>query len=60
MTATFKLPLTKYVLHVQEVKTIDALHKVAHKVLEEFKLRSILVITENDNYTINKPGTNGK
>lgn len=55
MTTTFYLPLTNYLIHTQEVQTIDDLHNLAHQILDEFNLKTVRVITENDDFTINLP-----
>jgi len=44
MTTNFYLPITNYLIHTQEVKTID-----------EFNIKTVRVLTENDDFTINLP-----
>lgn len=55
MTATFYLPLTNYVIHTQEVKTIEQLHELAHEILKNYHLKTVNIKTENDYYTVNLP-----
>ena len=55
MTATFYLPNSETVIHTQEVKTIDQLHELAHKILSDYHLKTINIKTENDYYTVNLP-----
>lgn len=55
MTPHFYTTLTNYLLHSHSVQNIDELLKVAHKILDEYNLTTIKVVTENDEFTISKP-----
>jgi len=55
MTTNFYTPQTNYLLHTIEVKDIEELHEVAHQILDEFNLKTILVTTINDSFTISLP-----
>ena len=47
-------------VHSEEYTTISALHKKAHELLEKHNVTTLDAITDNDRFTISKPGTNGK
>ena len=44
----------------EEYKNISTVHKRAHEILEQHNPTTVDCITDNDRFTINLPGTNGK
>ena len=47
-------------VHSEEYKGINYLLKKGHDLLKEHNATTIDCITDNDRFTINLPGTNGK
>ena len=48
------------IVHSEEYKNISQIHKTAHELLNNHNATTLDAITDNDRFTINKPGTNGK
>ena len=44
----------------EEYKNISTVHKRAHEILEQHNATTVDCSTDNDRFTINLPGTNGK
>ena len=47
-------------VYSEEYTNITALHKKAHELLAIHNSKTLDAITDNDRFTINLPGTNGK
>ena len=47
-------------VHSEEYNSINQIHNTAHELLNNHNATTLAAITDNDRFTINKPGTNGK